>query len=442
VSAGDPEFAIAIGLISTVKCYKTLAFLSSLISDAKKKLLKKFGVSTCYVPESDKTKYPPGSYKNLAVSQCSEIPGAINLNELVTQDLVDTVGEEIAQELHLQLSVAGKIPNIVVGQNDGMFELFKSVTKSLRKKLPEKANCKMVHAEVLTIALQHSRHIFPDRMPGLEKINVLDPEGMIMARKFISEEGILCSPYAGSLLMAVKKALRLHKYLHNNKDFSVYEPDKDLEIVLIMDEHLYLGETQFLSDNWMLDRSLCTRAHISTLKWWDGISLSNMRLPRVPRIKTTWKCKKAMKFLKKRSKNNKYPLGILFDKSTIGYSCIQGIVDEEVLCNKLKTGELSGKDNIVPKNVDVEGCHIIPDFFGTLPCDATLGDLEWKLRSLYFVVIYKRVFTRNRKTGYKVRHVPVGICTTLDLNDYISEVTDHHRIDSFWAHQPRTIFDF
>jgi cysteine synthase len=392
VTTGDADFSISVGLICAIRDYKSFAFVPPAVSPARKELLKLYGVKVSLIPEihGQDTTHRNQMYSDLASELCKSLPGSVNISEFLQNEVISPVAEQFVSDIQAAFPKNHSPPGIFVGLQDGM-GLLDKIGENMLRWNPE---CKLVK---------------------LDPAKATEKNAFVMARKLIGQEGIWCGPGSGAVLAGAVEFLQ--------KDEEV--------IVLLMDQSLHSSEKDFLCNDWMLEKGFYNQVDINKLKWWDGISLNNLRLKPVPLLKDeTCSVQDALELLEK---SDKAPFGLLvnLENSRSGEECIQGILVKDSLT-------LDGEKDLKA----AVGGKILRNF-GRIQSKATLGQLEKVLEKHALAVVYKKVFKAKEGEIDDLQeiHVPCGIAQEADILEWVAEVMDHHRTQSKWGIEKSTVFD-
>lgn len=248
---------IGLALAAAVKGYKCIIVIPEKMSNEKIDVLRGLGAKIVRTPTSAGFR-DAHSHVGVALKLCSEIPGAVILDQYRNPynpiAHFDTTAEEILEQCE------GKLDMVVISAGTG--GTLTGIAKKIKEKLPL---CKIValdpHGSILADHFEKSKPgvefyevegIGYDFIPSVLNVNTAgswlrtdDTESFEMARRLVREEGLLCGGSSGT---AVAGALRAAKNLK-----------KGQRCVVILPDGIRNYMTKFLSNEWMVERGFAKR---------------------------------------------------------------------------------------------------------------------------------------------------------------------------------------
>jgi len=152
-------------------------------------------------------------------------------------------------------------------------------------------------------------------------VKVSDKDTMLMARRMVKEEGLLCGGSSGTNMVA---ALKLAKDLKPNQKCVVLLPDGIRNYM-----------TKFLSDQWMLERG-----YLESDKqlWWEDIPVSKLIGGLGETVKPTMSCTEAMLTMKTSGLS---AIPVLLEDGSV-----KGLISQETILNGILEGKCPTKSNV------------------------------------------------------------------------------------------------
>ncbi|KAI9259598.1 cystathionine-beta Synthase [Phascolomyces articulosus] len=241
---------ISIAMTAALKGYRVIITMSEKMSQEKVNTLKALGAEIIRTP-GEASSDSPEHHINVAKRLCDEIPNAIIFDQYNNQynpiALYDTIAEEILESCDYRIDM------FVAGVGTG------GTITGIAKKLKEKCttNVKIIGVDPFgsTVALPETLNtksttprqiegIGHDFVPGVLKREFVDEwfksddkSSFMMARRLISDEGLLCGGSSGAAMLAA---------VHAAKDLQ-----DDQRCVVILADSVRNYMTKFLSDDWM-----------------------------------------------------------------------------------------------------------------------------------------------------------------------------------------------
>ena len=225
-----------------------------------------------------------------------------------------------------------------------------------------------------------------------------DTDSLVMMRKLIRDEGLLCGGSCGSAMSIALKAV---------KDFKL---TKDQRCVVILPDSVRNYMTKALSDDWMLDNSFIDNDVIKPRKiqtWWADRFVRDIPLATPLTITSDVTCKAAIALLKSEGFDM---VPVIGENGAVVGVVTEGNISSQILAGRVKSD-----------NISVEEAKVIYKTFRKIGMNDRLSDLAHALDHEPFVLVVteQRCFSVENKIQNKM--IVSGIITRIDLLDYISK---------------------
>ncbi|KAK9264752.1 tryptophan synthase beta subunit-like PLP-dependent enzyme [Lipomyces tetrasporus] len=244
----DANRGIGLALVAAVKGYRTIITMPEKMSQEKVLVLKALGAEIVRTP-TEAAWDSPESHIGVAKKLEKEIPNAVILDQY--GNINNPLAHEVGTGTEIWEQTGGNITALVAGAGTG--GTITGIARALKKRKPDVhvvgvdpvgsilAQPDSLNSKIKSYKVEGIGYDFiPDVLDrGLvdEWIKTDDAEAFHLARKLISEEGILSGGSSGSALAG---ALQYAKNLS----------EKDVVVVILPDSiRSYL--TKFVSDDWM-----------------------------------------------------------------------------------------------------------------------------------------------------------------------------------------------
>lgn len=271
---------IGLALAAAIKGYKMIITLPEKMSQEKVDVLKALGAQIIRTP-TEAAFDSPESHIGVAKRLNSEIPNSHILDQYSNPSNPLAHYEGTAEEILEQCD--GKVDMIVVTAGTG--GTLTGIARKFKERLP---NCKIVgvdpegsilaHPETLNgpIASYKVEGIGYDFIPAvLERkyvdlwIKSNDKNSLLMSRRLIKEEGLLCGGSSGSAAWAACEAAK------------TLQPGQRCVVLLADSVRNYM--TKFLNDDWMIDNGFADERFLQNIQKekskWHGATVQDLKLP-------------------------------------------------------------------------------------------------------------------------------------------------------------------
>ncbi|KAL9187800.1 hypothetical protein ACHAXT_006178 [Thalassiosira profunda] len=421
---------IGMALASAVKGYKCIIVLPEKMSKEKVDVLKALGAEIIRTP-TEAAWDAPDSHISIARKLQQETPNSHILDQYTNPANPLAHYDGTANELLQQLD--GKIDMVVAGAGTG--GTMSGISAKLKENNP---NVKIVGVDpvgsilALPDALNdpgrletyHVEGIGYDFIPGVLDRTLVDmwmksddPESLVMMRRLIRDEGLLCGGSSGA---AVSAAIKAAESLGEGQNCVVILPDSVRNYM-----------TKALSDEWMIDHGFVDNDIIKKKQyesWWASKRVCDLELNTPLTIASGVKCKDAIALLKREG----FDMVPVLDED----GGIMGVVTEGNMTKQILSGRAQ-------PNATVEDAGVVYKTFKKLSMNDTLSDLASALdiEPYALVITEQRCYAGSKKkrtadggagdrsaesSGMAVvkKSVVSAIITRIDLIEYISNVED------------------
>jgi cystathionine beta-synthase len=407
---------IGLALAAAIKGYRMIITLPEKMSREKVDILKALGAEIVRTP-TEAAFDSPDSHIGVAKRLQTEIPNSHILDQYTNPSNPLAHYDHTAEELLEQTD--GHIDFLVVSAGTG--GTLTGTGRKLKERLP---NLTIVGVDPVGSilaepdALNERDRLTSYKVEGIgydfvptvldralvdEWVKTDDKESLLMARRLIRDEGLLCGGSCGSAMAA---AVRIAKTLPVGKRVVVLLPDSSRNYM-----------TKLISDKWMLeagfaDGRLIDRPQYKT--WWAKKRVQDLHLQTPITIAPGVSCKEA--------------IGLL---SAQGFDTLPVISEEGKILGVVTEGNLTAKlvSNRVQPDDDITSA-LYPQFRKVNMGD-TLGDLANIFdRDHYALVVAEQLQYTGAKGGAvpgakgllpsATRSVVTGVATRIDLLNYIS----------------------
>eukprot|EP00934_Nitzschia_sp_Nitz4_P007235 Nitzschia sp. Nitz4//scaffold10_size219509//34644//38143//NITZ4_001404-RA/size219509-snap-gene-0.359-mRNA-1//1//CDS//3329532848//7225//frame0 len=435
---------IGIALAGAVKGYRTIITLPEKMSKEKVDILKALGAEIVRTP-TEAAYDAPESHISVARRLNKDIPRSHILDQYENPSNPLAHYEGTAEEILRQCG--GKVDMLVAGAGTG--GTISGIAKRLKEHNPDivivgvdPEGSLLAQPENLNDANRlkpyHVEGIGYDFIPKVldrslvdEWLKSKDDESLLMMRRLIREEGLLCGGSSGA---AVACAIKAAEHLKEGQRCVVILPDSVRNYM-----------TKALSDDWMLDRGFVDNDVIQPKKyptWWAEKRVCDMPIHTPLTITSDVSCKEAIALLKKEG----YDMVPVLQNGDV-----VGVVTEGNMSKSLLAGRATPE-------ASVEEAGVIYKSFHQFSMQDTLDKVASALDHEPFVLIAteQRCFTGSKKKR-KLSHdsqgdtsvdtasvvsasdhleqkcVISGIVTRIDLLDFVSQGSPAAQVPGSWT---------
>lgn len=315
---------IGASMMSAVCGYRCIIVMPQKMSQEKEDTMRALGAEIIRTPNS-------AGYLSLestfAIAQKlnREIPNSFVLDQYASASNplahYDTTAEEILEQCD------GELDMMIIGTGTG--GTLTGIGRKLKEKCPQ---CQIVAVDPEGSIMAHPNDLSTKKFFEVEGIGhdfvptvcdssvvdrwvkVSDKDTMLMARRMVKEEGLLCGGSSGTNMVA---ALKLAKDLKPNQKCVVLLPDGIRNYM-----------TKFLSDQWMLERGYLES---DQQLWWEDIPVSQLITGLGETVKSTTVCSEAMLAMKMSGLS---AIPVLQEDGLV-----KGIISEETILNGILKGK-------------------------------------------------------------------------------------------------------
>jgi len=394
---------IGLALCGAVKGYRTIIVMPEKMSDEKVDVLKALGAEIVRTPTSAAWDSPE-SHISVAKRLEKEIPNAIILDQYKNPFNPDMHSMSTAEEILQQMD--GKVDMVVCGAGTG--GTISGIARRLKEKLPD--------VKVVGVDPEGSILALPEEMNetnvtgyevegiGYDFIpNVLDRDlvdfwlksedksSVLMARRLIREEGLLCGGSGGAAMSCAMTAAAAL--------------DADARVVVLLADSVRNYMSKHLSDKWMVAKGFMPQPEEETsVSWWSGRKVSSLPLAAPLTVMPNVSCQEAVSIMQKEG----YDQLPVVDQESV----IRGVVTLGSLLAKLVSGKVD------PSSAVSQSMYCQ---FHRITLDTSLGKLSSLLHKDHFAIV---VYTQRMymKGSVQEKEVCMAIVTQIDLLTYIT----HH----------------
>lgn len=388
---------IGLALASAVKGYKCIIVMPEKMSNEKVNILHALGAQIIRTPTSARFD-SPNSHIRVAQKLCQQIKNSVILDQYRNGANPLAHYDNTAQEVLQQTD--NKVDMIVVTAGTG--GTITGIGRKFKEVLPE---CQVIGVDPYGSILAEPENLNEsettfyevegigyDFIPSVLDRSVVDKwyksedkSSLEMARKLISEEGLLCGGSSGSAVVA---ALEAAKDLKEGQRCVVILPDGVRNYM-----------TKFLDDNWMSERNFGNNVNQNKKPWFWSEPINNLvDGMNVESVSPNTKCFEAIAIMKRH-----------------GYDQLPVLqVDNNILVGMITVShtmaKMSGETVTMESNVS----EVIIKNYPKLERSQTLGSISQMLKTNPYVVVYDKVSENSERIA--------GIITHIDILNYLAEL--------------------
>jgi len=297
---------IGLALVGAIKGYKTIITLPEKMSAEKVSVLRALGATIIRTP-TQAAWDSPESHIGVARRLEKEIPNAHILDQYGNVD--NPLAHELGTAEEIWEQTGGKLSAVVAGAGTG--GTITGISRGLRKHskdvkiiaadpqgsilaLPESLNEEHMNAQYKVEGIGYD--FIPDVLAREEVdkwYKTDDQESFYLARRLISEEGLLVGGSSGSAMAAMVSAV---------KDFGFKKGDV---VVVILPDSIRSYLTKFADDDWLAaNKLLPTNGIEATAKVqngadpYEGATIASLRLKPVTSVSATATCSDAIETMR------------------------------------------------------------------------------------------------------------------------------------------------
>ncbi|XP_046402229.1 cystathionine beta-synthase isoform X2 [Ischnura elegans] len=396
---------LGLALASAVRGYRCIIVMPEKMSNEKVDVLRALGAEIVRTPTAAAFDSQEG---HIAVAQrlSREIPNSIILDQYRNcgNPLAhyDTTAEEILSQC------GGAVDMVVLSAGTG--GTVTGVARKIKERLP-KCTVVGVDPEGSILALPEDLNqknlgsfyevegIGYDFIPTVLDRSVVDQwyksndkESLVMSRRLIREEGLLCGGSSGA---AVSAAMRAAASLKEGQRCIVLLPDGVRNYM-----------TKFLSDKWMNERDFIEDQQLSK-NWWWNLPASSLGLEAPTTILPTVSCQEAVDIMRKESYDQ---LPVVDESGAVLGMVTMGNLMSLMVHSRAKPGD--------------EVQKVLYRQFKKVSMDTTLGRLSRILEGDHFVLVVHSQRLYSNPDNVSTREVIIGIVTPVDLLSFITNQTN------------------
>ncbi|KAF7278539.1 hypothetical protein GWI33_008243 [Rhynchophorus ferrugineus] len=383
---------IGIALAAAVKGYHCIIVMSEKMSNEKVSTLKALGAEIVRTPVNLDSNAPDGMF-GVTHKLHKQIPNSVILDQYSNPGNplahYDTTAEEIFNDCDK------KVDMLVMGTGtggtiSGIGRKFKELSPQTKIIAADPVGSILALPESLNktdIDFYEVEGIGYDFLPTVLDRSIvdhwektLDKESLLMARRMIREEGLLCGTSSGTAVVA---GLRAAKDLKEGQN-----------VVILLPDGIRNYMTKFISDQWMEARGFFPSENTENHWWWDK-KISDLNLQTLQTATASMTCDRVIHLMKK--------IGADQIPVVDNDGAIVGMVTLKVILTKIVEKKIQLNDSI--ENIIV---RVYPKLYDTVNLGVVSRALEVEP---YVVILQKQENSKAEK--------PVGIISPIDMVQYI-----------------------
>lgn len=399
---------LGLAMAAAVKGYRCIIVMPEKMSDEKVNVMRALGAEIVRTPTSASFDSPEGLIM-VAQRLNKEIPNSVILDQYRNESNPLAHYDSTAEEILMQCN--NRLDMLVCAAGTG------GTITGLARKMKEKCpNCKIVGVDpegsILAqpeelnktdVSFYEVEGIGYDFIPTVLDRSAVDvwaksndKESLLMARRLIREEGLLCGGSSGS---TVSVALKMAASLKEGQ-----------RCVVILPDGLRNYMTKFLSDHWMKERDFIEDTDLNNL-WWSKLEVACLNLVAPLSVIPAVTCQEAVDLMRKEG----------FDQLPVVE--VGGTLRGMVRLGNLISQMVSSK--VLPTDPVEKALY---RQFRKIKSSATLGQLSRILERDQFVVVVELRRVDTSQDAMEFRDFIVGIVTPIDLLTYITNPENAEKI--------------
>lgn len=395
---------IGLTMAAAVKGYRVIIVMPEKMSNEKVYTLRALGAEILRTPTAAAFDSPEGL---IAVAQRlrKEIPNSVILDQYRNPGNplahYDTTGQEILD------ACEGKVDMVVMGAGTG--GTITGVARKLKEHCP---NVKVIGVDPLGSILAEPAELNKtdvssyevegigyDFVPTVCDRSVVDSwrksndkESLVMARRLIRDEGLLCGGSSGAVMSeAVKAAASLKE---------------GQRCVVLLPDNIRNYITKFVSDQWMEARDFKEPAPNNV--WWWSEKVSSLRLEAPLTVNPSISCQEVVDIMKREGYDQLPAVNDL--------GCVQGMVTMANLMSHMTNGKVQPSDPVE---------KVLYRQMRKISLDTPLSRVSKFLESDHFLLVVHTQKQYSSVDSSQNRESIVGIVTPIDLLCYITSREGH-----------------
>lgn len=402
---------LGLAMAASVKGYRCIMVMPEKMSNEKVDVMRALGAEIVRTPTSASFDSPEGLIM-VAQRLNKEIPNSIILDQYRNEGNplahYDSTAEEIIQQCD------GKVDMVVCAAGTG--GTITGIGRKIKEKCP---NCKIVGVDPEGSILAQPEEINKsdvtfyevegigyDFIPTVLDRSVVDmwaksndKESLLMARRLIKEEGLLCGGSSGSTMYAAVKMAAILK--------------EGQRCVVLLPDGVRNYMTKFLSDHWMKERDFIEDTDLNA-HWWSKLKVACLNLEAPLSVLPSVTCQEAVDIMRKEG----------FDQLPVvdEGGVVQGMVTLANLMSRLVINRALPTDKVE---------KVLYRQFRKIKLDTTLGRLSRILEKDHFVLVVHSQRLYSNRDAMESRDIIIGIVTPIDLLNYITNTEHGDRHSSY-----------
>ncbi|PNF22395.1 Cystathionine beta-synthase [Cryptotermes secundus] len=399
---------LGLAMAAAVKGYRCIMVMPEKMSNEKVNVMRALGAEIVRTPTSASFDSPEGLIM-VAQRLNKEIPNSVILDQYRNEGNPLAHYDSTAEEILMQCN--NHVDMLVCAAGTG------GTITGLGRKMKENCpSCKIVGVDpegsILAqpeelnktdVSFYEVEGIGYDFVPTVLDRSVVDvwaksndKESLLMARRLIREEGLLCGGSSGA---TVSVALKMAASLQEGQC-----------CVVILPDGLRNYMTKFLSDHWMMERDFIEDTDLNNL-WWSKLQVSCLNLVAPLSVIPSVTCQEAVDLMRKEGSNQ------------LPVVDIEGIFQGMVTLGNLISQMVNSK--IMPTDPVEKALY---QQFRKIKLNATLGQLSRILEKDQFVVVVEPRKVGTSQDAMECRDFIVSIVTPIDLLTYITNMENAEKV--------------